>query len=80
MTPDPWVPHDPGSGPAEAHTPQSRQPVQQSVYERLVAVSAEKGAGFIVLLDPDRIEEKDVPAFVGMCEDCLLYTSDAADE
>lgn len=39
-----------------------------SVYDKLIAVSAEKGAGFIVLLDPDRISEEKVPAFVAMCE------------
>ncbi|MBT8400954.1 MAG: geranylgeranylglyceryl/heptaprenylglyceryl phosphate synthase [Rhodothermia bacterium] len=39
-----------------------------SVYDRLRTISTQKGAGFIVLIDPDRISEKDVPDFVEMCE------------
>ncbi len=30
---------------------------------------ADRGAGFIVLVDPDRIDERSLPAFVSMCEE-----------
>ncbi len=39
------------------------------VYDRLIGLASEKGAGFIVLIDPDRIAEDKVPAFTAMCEE-----------
>jgi putative glycerol-1-phosphate prenyltransferase len=42
--------------------------VLHTVYDKLLATSATKGAGFIVLVDPDRIAEDKVPSLVAMCE------------
>lgn len=40
-----------------------------TVYDRLLSTSSEKGAGFIVLVDPDRTAEDKLPAFMRMCEE-----------
>ena len=39
-----------------------------SVYEYLESVQREKGAGFIVLIDPDKLSEEHLPQFVETCE------------
>ena len=39
-----------------------------SAYDRLQISCSSKGAGFIVLVDPDRVAETDVPDLVDMCE------------
>ncbi len=39
------------------------------VYDRLLSVQADRGAGFIVLVDPDRVDEESLPEFVAMCEE-----------
>src|SRR5690606_5935813 len=40
---------------------------RRSVFDRLLAVRREKGAGFVVLIDPDKIAEREVPAFAERC-------------
>lgn len=39
----------------------------QSIYEYLLATKRERGAGFIVLIDPDKLAERDAPAFAERC-------------
>lgn len=38
-----------------------------STYDRLLAIARRKGAGFIVLIDPDKLGEDDLPAFAERC-------------
>ncbi|MDX1439376.1 MAG: geranylgeranylglyceryl/heptaprenylglyceryl phosphate synthase [Rubricoccaceae bacterium] len=38
-----------------------------SIYDYLLAVREEKGAGFIVLIDPDKLSEREAPAFAERC-------------
>jgi phosphoglycerol geranylgeranyltransferase len=40
-----------------------------SIYEHLLSVRREKGAGFIVLIDPDKLAAADAPAFLERCTD-----------
>lgn len=40
------------------------------VFERLLATRREKGAGFIVLVDPDKRHEDDLARFGALCENC----------
>lgn len=42
---------------------ESRRPT----YERLLAIRRERGAGFVVLIDPDKLDEEDIPAFAERC-------------
>lgn len=39
----------------------------RSIYDYLLATKREKGAGFIVLIDPDKLAERDVPEFAERC-------------
>jgi phosphoglycerol geranylgeranyltransferase len=39
-----------------------------SIYEHLLQVRDEKGAGFIVLIDPDKLPEDDLSRFASVCE------------
>ncbi len=38
-----------------------------SIYDYLLSTKREKGAGFIVLVDPDKLEEREAPAFAERC-------------
>ena len=38
------------------------------VYDYLLEIRSRKGAGFVVLIDPDKLAEDDLPRFAGMCE------------
>ncbi|NNF58659.1 MAG: geranylgeranylglyceryl/heptaprenylglyceryl phosphate synthase [Rhodothermaceae bacterium] len=38
-----------------------------SVYDHLLAIRHERGAGFIVLIDPDKLTEREAPAFAERC-------------
>ncbi len=38
-----------------------------STYDRLLACAHEQGAGFVVLIDPDKLEEEDLPRFAARC-------------
>ena len=40
-----------------------------STYDRLLACAHDRGAGFVVLIDPDKLEEEDLPRFAARCED-----------
>jgi putative glycerol-1-phosphate prenyltransferase len=42
-------------------------PRRRSVYDHLLAVRREKGAGFVVLVDPDKLPEREAPAFAERC-------------
>lgn len=42
--------------------------MSSSVYRHLVEISEERGAGFIVLIDPDKLPPRDLPRFAAMCE------------
>jgi phosphoglycerol geranylgeranyltransferase len=46
-----------------------RQPAQTSVYDYLTGVREEKGAGFIVLIDPDKMVPGTETSFVERCID-----------
>jgi len=39
-----------------------------TVYERLMVTRQEKGAGYLVLLDPDKMKIADIPAFISAAE------------
>jgi phosphoglycerol geranylgeranyltransferase len=41
--------------------------VSTSIYQRLLSTSAERGAGFIVLIDPDKLAVDDMPRFADYC-------------
>ena len=38
-----------------------------STYDRLLGIAHRKGAGFIVLIDPDKLDEADLPGFAERC-------------
>lgn len=40
------------------------------MFDRLLEVRRDKGAGFIVLIDPDKLRQGDLPPFAEMCEGC----------
>lgn len=40
------------------------------MFDRLLEVRRDKGAGFIVLIDPDKLRQGDLPTFAEMCEGC----------
>ncbi|MEO1480243.1 MAG: hypothetical protein AAFV01_16875, partial [Bacteroidota bacterium] len=40
-----------------------------SVYDRLLAARDTHGAGFVVLIDPDKLAPEDAPGFVERCVD-----------
>ncbi|HYE95466.1 MAG TPA: geranylgeranylglyceryl/heptaprenylglyceryl phosphate synthase [Rubricoccaceae bacterium] len=40
---------------------------RRSVYDHLLAIRREKGAGFVVLIDPDKLDAPDAPAFAARC-------------
>lgn len=46
----------------------SESHVASGIFETLVAVRNERGAGFIVLIDPDKLHEERLPRFVDECE------------
>jgi phosphoglycerol geranylgeranyltransferase len=41
--------------------------VSTSVYQRLLSISDERGAGFVVLIDPDKLSVEDMPRFADYC-------------
>jgi heptaprenylglyceryl phosphate synthase len=41
--------------------------VSTSVYQRLLSISDERGAGFVVLVDPDKLAVEDMPRFADYC-------------
>lgn len=40
---------------------------QSTVYDRLQAISVSRGAGFVVLVDPDKLPVENIPRFAGGC-------------
>ncbi|MDX1419986.1 MAG: geranylgeranylglyceryl/heptaprenylglyceryl phosphate synthase [Rubricoccaceae bacterium] len=42
-------------------------PRRRSVYDYLLDVRRQKGAGFVVLVDPDKLPEREAPAFAERC-------------
>ena len=42
-------------------------PRRRSVYDYLLGVRKRKGAGFVVLVDPDKLAEREAPAFAERC-------------
>jgi phosphoglycerol geranylgeranyltransferase len=42
--------------------------VSRATYEHLSRVRRDKGAGFIVLVDPDKLRARDLPGFIAGCE------------
>ena len=42
-------------------------PTVRTIYDHLLSVRQRKGAGFIVLVDPDKLPEERLPAFVARC-------------
>jgi len=41
--------------------------VPETIYDKMLRVRNEKGAGFIVLIDPDKLAPEHLPAFAEMC-------------
>jgi putative glycerol-1-phosphate prenyltransferase len=41
-----------------------------TTYERLLKARDERGAGFLALLDPDRLDKDDLPRRAALCVDC----------
>ena len=39
----------------------------ETIYDKMLRVRNEKGAGFIVLIDPDKLAPEHLPAFAEMC-------------
>lgn len=42
--------------------------MSETAYRHLIDVRDERGAGFIVLIDPDKLDAAHLPAFAAMCE------------
>jgi phosphoglycerol geranylgeranyltransferase len=43
-----------------------------SVYDRLLAAADRQGAGFVVLIDPDKLGADELPAFAAQCEEASV--------
>ena len=62
-----WAATLPHSTATDSTLPVAAASNNRSIYDYLLATRSEKGAGFIVLVDPDKLPERDAPEFTERC-------------